>query len=148
MHEFGRHLAKRLQPNDVVLLHGDLGAGKTTLARGIAAGLNVLAALQSPTFGLVAEYNGVTPDGLPIRIYHLDLYRLEEPEELESLGFDQFMNTEGAISVIEWPERAAHLLPDRYLLVAITYAGVDGRSVSVHWVTPQDRASVSIVSPS
>jgi tRNA threonylcarbamoyladenosine biosynthesis protein TsaE len=108
----------------VVLLHGDLGAGKTTLTQGIAVGLGVQDYVQSPTFTLVSELQGVQ-----LTLYHLDLYRLNDEAELESFGYDQYLSPEDGVSVIEWPERAGEWLPDRYLLIELTSAGNDHRSI-------------------
>lgn len=134
MHSLGLGLAAELQSGDVLLLHGDLGAGKTTLMQGIAAGLQVSEAVQSPTFGLAAEYDGMTADGSTVRLHHLDLYRLDTPAELEGLGFDRYVEPDDGITVIEWPERAIGWLPERYLLVSIAYAGPDDRSVTIRVV--------------
>jgi tRNA threonylcarbamoyl adenosine modification protein YjeE len=127
---FGRSLAESLRVGDVVLLHGDLGAGKTTLVQGIAAALGVEGTVQSPTFGLVAEHAARAPDGEAIIIHHLDLYRLESPEELEALGYDQFLAPVDGVALIEWPERAEDWLPDRFTLISITHADGGGRLVN------------------
>lgn len=126
MQVFGRELAAHLRPGDVVLLHGDLGAGKTTLTQGIAAGLGVSDAVQSPTFTLVQEHRG-----REMMLYHLDLYRLDDPSELESLGYEAYLDPEDGISVIEWPERAGDWLPERFWLVRIGHLGGDRRRVDV-----------------
>lgn len=117
----GEVLGAWLQPGDVVLLHGDLGAGKTTLTKGIARALGVQETVSSPSFALVNEY--VLPR-LPL--FHLDLYRLDDPSELESIGFTELTSTEDGIAIVEWPERAGAMLPERYVLVEMAYAG-DGR---------------------
>jgi tRNA threonylcarbamoyladenosine biosynthesis protein TsaE len=119
----GETLGRWAPDGTVILLHGDLGAGKTTLTQGIAAGMGVAEPVQSPTFTLVAEHEGER-----LRLFHLDLYRLDGPDELETLGFDQFLEPEGAVVVIEWPERAGGWLPDAYLLIEIAAAGPDRRS--------------------
>lgn len=129
MRAYGRSFAAGLRRGDVVLLHGDLGAGKTTLTQGIAAGLGVEGAVQSPTFSIVAEHDGVDAEGHPVRLYHLDLYRLAEPQELASLGYEQYIDPIDAISIIEWPERAGAWLPDRFWLLRITHSGIGGRRV-------------------
>ena len=123
MVELGVRLGRRLRLGDVVLLHGDLGAGKTTLARGIARGLGVADPVQSPTFTLVAEYDARLADGSPARLYHLDLYRLTDPTELESFGYETYLAPTDGITLVEWPERAADHLPDAYLLVSIQHDG-------------------------
>lgn len=128
---FGERLATALRPGDVVLLHGDLGSGKTTLTQGIAHGLGITDYVQSPTFTLVAEHDGTTPNGEPIRLYHLDLYRLGGEDELDSIGFDDYLAPTDGISVIEWPERAAHRLPDTYVLIRLESLDPDRRRLIV-----------------
>jgi tRNA threonylcarbamoyladenosine biosynthesis protein TsaE len=120
----GEALGRWAREGTVLLLHGDLGAGKTTLTQGLACGMGIVEPIQSPTFTLVAEHQGAA-----LRLLHLDLYRLSGPDELESLGFDQFLEPVNAIAVIEWPERAGHWLPDSYVLVELTSAGPDRRHV-------------------
>lgn len=124
--EIGATLADWLRDGDVVLLHGDLGAGKTTLAKGIAAALRIDAVVSSPSFALVNEYDG----GLlaPVtRLYHLDLYRLHGADELASIGFEDYIAPSDGVTLIEWPERAAETLPDRYLLIEFTSIGDNRR---------------------
>jgi tRNA threonylcarbamoyladenosine biosynthesis protein TsaE len=107
----GRRLARLLRPGDVVLLQGDLGAGKTTLAQGVGAGLKVEERVTSPTFVLLARHAG------PVPLYHADLYRLTEPEEVEELALGE--QAADGVLLVEWPERAAETLPAEHLLVAI-----------------------------
>ena len=122
----GRVLANWLQGGDVLLLHGDLGAGKTTLVKGIAAALEIRSVVSSPSFSLVNEYD--TGTAAPVsRLNHLDLYRLQGEDDLASIGFDDFMVPETGATVIEWPERAANALPDRFLLIEIEPASQSGR---------------------
>ncbi|MGB3306681.1 MAG: tRNA (adenosine(37)-N6)-threonylcarbamoyltransferase complex ATPase subunit type 1 TsaE [Thermomicrobiales bacterium] len=136
MRALGGRLARRLMVGDVVLLHGDLGSGKTTLVQGIAEGFGVVEAVQSPTFTLVAEHEGRAQDGTGLKLYHLDLYRLTDPAELESFGYESYLQPADGISLIEWPERADDWLPDRFLLVRIDYAAEGGRSVMLEAVPP------------
>lgn len=126
MHQLGRELASELDTGDVVLLHGDLGAGKTTLTQGVADGLGIQGPVQSPTFTLVREHDGTT-----MRLYHLDLYRLNDPDELEDIGYEVFINPPDGVSLIEWPERADTWLPERFLLIHIEHLGGDRRSVEI-----------------
>src|SRR4051812_42628802 len=99
-HEAGTKLAEWLQPGDVVLLHGNLGAGKTTLAQGIAAGLGFKDLISSPSFILVNEYE--IPSGtISDRLYHVDLYRLRESGELESIGFSEIVALTDAVTLVE-----------------------------------------------
>lgn len=130
MQVFGVAFSRRLVSGDVVLLHGDLGAGKTTLTQGIAAGLGVHGPVQSPTFTLVQEH-----EGQQLKLYHLDLYRLDEPSELESIGYETYLEPVDGVSVIEWPERAGEWLPDLFWLIEIAHLGGDRRRLTVRRVT-------------
>jgi tRNA threonylcarbamoyladenosine biosynthesis protein TsaE len=121
----GRALAGYLQDGDVVLLHGDLGAGKTTLAKGIASALGVSDVVSSPSFALVNEYD--TESAAVSRLFHLDLYRLRDENDLASIGFDDLVASAPGAMLIEWPERAAAALPERYLLIEIENRGSDTR---------------------
>lgn len=107
----GRRLARLLRPGDVVLLQGPLGAGKTALAQGIGAGLKVESTVSSPTFVLCVLHEGAT------RLYHADLYRLTEPEEVEDLHLDD--QARDGVLLIEWPERGLEVLPAEHLLIVI-----------------------------
>ena len=146
---FGARLAQQLRVGDVVLLHGDLGAGKTTLTQGLAQGLGITEPVQSPTFTLVAEHLGYTADGDPIRLYHLDLYRLGGEEDLDDVGFDDLLAPADGISVIEWPERAGTWLPEHYILVAFTYLSDQTRAIEIRAVPPDGdlAARVSNIPP-
>lgn len=126
MRGLGREIAATLRPGDVVLLHGDLGAGKTTLTQGVAAGLGIQGPIQSPTFTLVREHQGSDN-----RLYHLDLYRLDDPDELENIGYEVYINPTDGITLIEWPERAGEWLPDAFLLIHIEHLGSDRRAVTI-----------------
>lgn len=121
----GARIAALLEPGDIVLLHGDLGAGKTTLTQGIGAALGLAQLAQSPTFSLVVDIP--LPNGLVLR--HIDLYRLDDPSDLDALGFEDLMSDPDAITLIEWPERAEGALPDAYLLVELETTGPDRRSI-------------------
>lgn len=101
MRAFGARIAKRLRAGDVVSLEGDLGAGKTTLARAILSGLGHTGDVPSPTFTILEAYDA-PPLSLPV--VHADFYRLEEPSELRELGLDDYR--EGAALIAEWPEKA------------------------------------------
>lgn len=128
--DFGAMLASWLCGGDVVLLHGDLGAGKTVLAKGIARGLGVVGLVTSPSFALVNEY--ALPSSSPVsHLYHLDLYRLDTIGDLETIGFSDIVNAPTVVTLIEWPERALGVLPDRYLLAEIDTRGEGTRGFSI-----------------
>jgi len=133
----GARIAALLEPGDVVLLHGDLGAGKTTLTQGIGAALGMPQQAQSPTFSLVVDTP--LPDGVIVR--HIDLYRLDDPTELDALGFDDLTSDPEAITLIEWPERAVGFLPEAYLLIEIDTIGPDRRSIRFRPVNRGNRFS-------
>ena len=109
----GEKLAFHLIPGSIVLLTGDLGAGKTILTKGLAAGLGVKEVVTSPSFTLMQRYQG------RLVLYHFDLYRVEDPEELLELGMEEFLYGEG-VSVVEWCERMDQL-PPQYLQVALKH---------------------------
>ncbi len=105
-------ISRHIKPGDVICLEGDLGAGKTQFAKGFAKGLGVAEHVTSPTFTLINEYCGRLP------FYHIDAYRLEEPDEAYELGLDEYFYGEG-VTLIEWPSRIAELLPTERLAVHI-----------------------------
>ncbi len=113
MRALGVRIGELAEPGTVVALQGDLGAGKSVLARGIARGLGIPGRVPSPTFILVAEY---TTGRLPL--HHADLYRLSEPSELENLGLDEVLGSDGLV-VVEWADRFAGLLPEDSLVIRI-----------------------------
>ena len=105
----GKRMAQFLQPGDFLALDGDLGAGKTLLTQGIAQGLGVTDEITSPTFTIIHEYeSGKLP------LYHMDVYRLKQPEELYDLGYEEYFYGQG-VTVVEWAQIIEPLLPDEYL---------------------------------
>jgi tRNA threonylcarbamoyladenosine biosynthesis protein TsaE len=119
----GKILGAQLDAGDTVCLYGDLGAGKTSFSYGIALGLDVETKyITSPTFTFVNEYKGRVP------FYHIDLYRLQAPEELENIGFEQYIETDG-VTVIEWAERAEDELPVECLSVYLSYVDEHSREI-------------------
>ena len=108
---FGRELASPA----VVALAGELGAGKTTLARAICAAYGVLDPVTSPTFALVHQYRGA-----PAMVFHLDLYRINSPGELANLGWDELLDS-NAVVLVEWPERAGGTLPPSTTWIGLSH---------------------------
>jgi|SRR5215831_4089035 len=123
--ELGRQLAAELKPGSIVLLRGDLGAGKTTLVKGIAEGFHAAEAerVTSPTFTLIHEYRG--PD---VTLYHIDLYRIDTQRELDTLALDDLMDV-NSILLIEWGEKFQRFVRERDVEIAIEHKGGDDRRV-------------------
>jgi len=117
----GRVLAGLLHFGMVVALHGDLGAGKTVLSRGIARGLGVTEAVTSPTFTVAQEYELSEQR----YFYHLDMYRIDDEEAALAFGIDEFLFSPQAITVVEWPERIRGLLPERPELLNLQLRHLD-----------------------
>ena len=129
--EVGRRLAGLLKPPQFLLLRGDLGTGKTTLVKGIAQALDAADAdeVTSPTFTLVHEYEG-THHGKPIKLFHLDVYRLEGERQLETLGLDD-LQTQDALVLVEWGEKFKSLAKRATGEIVITSEGGDARKIVV-----------------
>lgn len=111
----GERIGRLLKAGHVLCLSGELGAGKTALARGIGRGFGALEPITSPTFVLIHEHRRATD---ALILYHLDCYRLETPESAETLGLDDLLNGGGA-AMIEWPERVTAYLPPDYLWITL-----------------------------
>lgn len=122
----GRSIGELLQPGDILTLKGDLGAGKTLLVRGIAGGLGVSPGIRitSPTFTLINEYSG------RLYLYHLDLYRVAGPDELETLPWEESLFGNG-VAAIEWPERLGSLLPSDHIEVDVLVTGDEKRKMRI-----------------
>jgi len=118
-------LAARLDADARVLLEGELGMGKTTLARGILIGLGFTGAVKSPTYTIVEPYEFSRK-----RVYHFDFYRIADPDELEFIGLDELVEEPG-IKLMEWPQRAGPRLPRADLRIRITATGESGRHVEI-----------------
>jgi len=118
----GRRLAGLLRAGDVLLLEGELGAGKTCFAQGIGAGLKVKEAVKSSSFVLVNEYDG------RLHVYHADLFRLEDPREVFELALEE--NAMDGLLVVEWPDRAAQEMPPEHLLVRFEATGDKARRIN------------------
>ena len=123
MQAFGHQLAQACNGHGIIYLHGSLGAGKTTLCRGILRGLGYTDKVKSPTFTIVEPY--LSADGK--MVYHFDLYRLGDPEELDLIGARDYFH-DNTLCLIEWPERGYGWLPDADIDVYIEYA-IDKRII-------------------
>jgi len=125
----GRRLAGVLRPGDVVALSGDLGAGKTTLARGLLHALGFEGDVPSPSFPIVIPY---APPELSIPLWHIDLYRIDDPTEIDELGLDEAR--EDSVLLIEWPERLGSMLWADALRLGIERDGEEARRLT--WDVP------------
>ena len=127
----GRKLAGLLKPPQFLLLRGELGTGKTTLVKGIAQALDAAEPdeVTSPTFTLIHEYDG-TRDGQPVKLFHLDVYRLESERQLETLGLDELL-TPDALVLVEWGEKFKSIRKKATGEIAITAEGGDARKITV-----------------
>lgn len=128
MRSLGRALGRRLEDGDVVLLIGDLGAGKTCFSQGVGEGLGVATTMGSPTFNIVFEY-----DSPKTALYHFDLYRLDDPAQLDDIDFYDLSDssTEGA-SLIEWADLFPDEMPDERLELRIEARSDGSRKITVH----------------
>ena len=121
----GERLAGRLRAGDVLVLQGELGAGKSELTRGIAAGLGVSETVTSPSFTILNVYeSGKCP------LYHFDWYRLESEEELYELGMDEYLGGDG-IAVVEWAERCPDAVPENVLRIRLEVTGGESRRITI-----------------
>ena len=124
MESLGRNYADLMRGGDIIYLEGELGAGKTTFVRGFLRGLGHQGGVTSPTYTLIEPYSFES-----FSVYHLDLYRLESAEELETLGLRDMINDE-SILLVEWPDRGLGVLPPATVSVSIQYAA-DARNVAI-----------------
>jgi tRNA threonylcarbamoyladenosine biosynthesis protein TsaE len=123
---FGKKLGMLLSPGDVVALVGELGAGKTTLVKGIVQGLGVTdrRAVKSPTFSLVHTYEGRMP------VYHFDAYRLEDTQEMLDIGSDEMISGDG-VAIVEWADKVSGCLPKEYLQITLTAVSAHERKIEL-----------------
>ena len=124
-YEIGRRLGSEAAPGSVYALVGDLGAGKTIFTKGFAAGLGISDTITSPTFTIMQVYeNGRLP------LYHFDVYRISDPEEMYEIGFDEYILGDG-VSLIEWADRIPELLPKETVRISITRDPGRGENVRI-----------------
>lgn len=109
----GKEIASSLQGGDVLLLYGEMGAGKTTLTKGIAEGLGINKDVTSPTFGLMHVYDVSNANSTIKRLVHIDTYRLKDEHELVAIGVEEYLGATDTICIIEWPEKIETLLAER-----------------------------------
>ena len=136
----GERMGRLLRAGDVVLLSGELGAGKTVLAQGIGRGMGVRDPIKSSSFVIMNEY-----DGEELRLYHADLYRLEDPEQVAELALDELASS--GVLVVEWPERAPNELPEEHLTVSLSYDGAKQRLVAIEAAGDRYRALADRFTP-
>ena len=132
----GARLARVIEPGLLVYLHGDLGSGKTTLARGLLRGLGYQGRVKSPTYTLVELYTFSR-----LNLYHFDFYRFRDPKEWRDAGFPEYFSG-ASVCLVEWPEKAAGLLPVADLEIAFEFAG-DGRDLEIRAGTESGNACLN-----
>ena len=123
-HAIGVQLGQNAQAGDVILLTGELGAGKTTMTQGIAQGLGITERPRSPTFVMATEYHGRLP------LYHLDLYRIDHAAELGELGLEEYLSEEG-VAVVEWADRTSDAFPPSSLWLSLESIDEDTRRITL-----------------
>ncbi len=111
--DLGKNIGKLCNPGDIICVIGDLGAGKTHLTKGIAMGLDVKDHITSPTFTIVNEY-----DSGRLKLYHFDVYRVNDPDEIYEIGFDEYIFSNG-VSIIEWANYIESLIPEEHLRITL-----------------------------
>lgn len=111
-YRLGERIGREAKAGDVYLLDGDLGVGKTVFAKGVAAGLDIYESVTSPTFTIVHEYEG------RLKLYHFDVYRIGDPDEMWDIGFDEYLYGDG-VCLIEWPENVEELIPGSAVRITI-----------------------------
>ena len=132
----GARLARVLAPGLSLYLRGDLGSGKTTLVRGLLRGLGYQGRVKSPTYTLVELYTVSR-----LNLYHFDFYRFRDPKEWRDAGLDEYFDG-ASVCVVEWPEKAAGLLPAADLEITLAFAG-DGRDLSIRAGTESGKACLN-----
>ncbi len=122
----GEQIARHLKPGDMVALRGSLGAGKTTLVKGIAKGLGVknYRYVNSPSFTIVKEYKGKVP------LFHFDVYRLNNLKDIEDIGYEDYLARDGIV-VIEWSNKMTRILPKKHIDVSLKISGLSKRTLDI-----------------
>jgi tRNA threonylcarbamoyladenosine biosynthesis protein TsaE len=125
--ELGKRVGEGLKAGDVIALVGELGTGKTLFTQGLVQGLGVKGYVKSPSFALVNKYEG------RLSVYHLDLYRLGDVNEIYELGIEEYLYGDG-VCIIEWAEKAYSLLPEKYILIKFFYTSENNRKIEVQHI--------------
>jgi len=125
--KLAQNISDKINPGDIFLIEGPLGAGKSVFIRGLARGLGIFEPMPSPTFTIVNEYKGKYP------IYHFDFYRINDPVELYEIGFEDYIYSNG-VSFIEWASKAGNLLPSKVIKVNINFKNNE-REIKIQWKT-------------
>lgn len=126
----GKKLGKILKSGDIICLLGDLGTGKTHFVKGIAEGLDIVDNITSPTFSIVNEYHSGR-----LNLYHFDVYRVNDPDEIEAIGFDEYIFSD-AVSIIEWSNYIEELIPEEHIEINIEKdisQGINFRKISINY---------------
>ncbi len=138
--KIGKDFANMLNPGDVVCLYGDLGAGKTMFTQGVAKGLGIESRIISPTFSLVRQHEiNVKSQNSKVKntiqnlkvLYHIDLYRLENIDEVESIGLKEILSDDQAVTFIEWADKAMEILPQKKVQVHIKLLENERRKITI-----------------
>ena len=124
--KFANEFSKSLNKGEIILLNGDLGSGKSVFARGVIRAFGVEKQIPSPTFTIVNEY-----DGKDCKLYHFDMYRLEEVEEALAIGVDEIFADENSIKLVEWPEKVWQILPKKVITITIEKIDDNKRKITV-----------------
>lgn len=127
----GKIIGEKLKQGDIISLNGDLGAGKTHMTKGLAEGLGVFDYITSPTFTIVNEYEGRLP------LYHFDVYRIDDIQEMYEIGFDEYLFGKG-VSIIEWGDIVKELLPENTIHIDIKIVDDTTREINI-----EDKGSLS-----
>ena len=133
---FGEAFARALPVGSVVAMYGDLGAGKTVIARGFARGLGISEAVSSPTYTIVQEYD---IPGCDRRFYHLDLYRIADENAALGFGVDEFLSDSEAWTLLEWPSRIQGILPPEVITLTIEKLSEDERRITLEFPENMDK---------
>jgi len=127
--KFAQDFAKKLTGNQILALDGELGSGKTTFVQGLAKGLNIDDNITSPTFVIYKKYK--TQNKKIKNFYHFDLYRIQDPQEILDLGFEEIINDPNSIIAIEWSEKIKDILPQNTIHINFEYINKDSRKIKI-----------------